>query len=227
MPLSDWAGPITTIASLGAGAIQRGWALKDWRRQNAYNHPKAQVRRLKEAGLPLASMFSGAGGSTSTDVRASEIDPSLGVGKGLEAHMMVSMRKKQLQLMDEEIGKAEAEKVVAQFEANKALNDQRYYLGSKYDEQGNLIEGNRRTDTLELSMREQDAKTRSAEVVADLQRAKTQSEIDHILQTIGLSKENQRGQKIINDINDILTGKVGDGKWDMIQAMIYRFFFGR
>lgn len=94
---------IPSFGAIGAAALQRHWAIKDWNRVNAYNHPKAQIGRLKEAGLPLASMFSGSGGSTSTDVRGSSVDPTLGAAAGLQAYFQNRLQKKQLLLLDAQI----------------------------------------------------------------------------------------------------------------------------
>lgn len=230
--LGNIAAPLTAAASLGSAALQRRWALKDWQRVNAYNHPSAQVARLREAGLPLASMFSGSGGSTSSDVRSSNVDPSLGVAQGISAYMMNRMQRKQMQLVDEQIREQSAKADISEGERNWNIRMGRI-LPIKPDDPASeggkfhsLWQSNQ-MQTLDLGKREKEANVKSAEVIADLQRATTQGQIDHILQTIGLSKENQRGQKIINDINDILTSNIGDGKWDIIQSMIYRFFFGR
>lgn len=57
MPLSPdaWASIgsslFNTGATLYANQQNRKWALQDWNRQNAYNDPKQQMQRFKEAGL--------------------------------------------------------------------------------------------------------------------------------------------------------------------------------
>lgn len=228
--LAGFAAPISAVASLGSAAIQRGWALKDWRRVNEYNSPKAQVARLREAGLPLASMFSGSGGSQSADVKSSQVDPTLGTAQGLSAYMQNRMQRKQIELIDQQIREQSAKADITEGERDwnirygKVLPIPPDDPASEGGVFHSIFQSNQ-IQSLDANKRQKQAQAQSAEVVAELQRATTQGQIDHILQTIGLSKENQRGQKIVNDINDILTSKIGDGKWDLIQSMIYKFMF--
>lgn len=216
-------GAISPIASIGAAALQRNWALKDWHRQNEYNSPKQQINRNKQAGLPLAAMFS-QGGSTSSDVRATQVDPSLGTARGIEAFQSNRLQRKQLQLMDEQIGEAEANKVIAQVAANKAFDEEQYYREPMYDNTGNIRPGNRRTDSLALSMREQEAKTKTAEVMADLSRAKTQSEIDHILQTIGLGAQQYMHNNIMQRVDHWISNRLNNKGINALEAAFYKFF---
>lgn len=213
---------VPVIGSLGAAAIQRNWALKDWHRVNEYNHPKNQIARNKEAGLPLAAMFS-QGGSTSSDVRATQVDPSLGTAKGLESFFTNRMTRKQLQLMDEQIGKAEADKVISQVAANKALDEQQFYRAPKTDEQGFLIQGNRREDSLNLTMREQEAKTKTAEIMAKFGEAKSQADIDHIAQTIKLGIQQHEWNEIKQYLDKWIKNKLDNKGLNALEAIIYKF----
>lgn len=171
--------------AIGSAALQRSWALKDWERVNEYNSPKNQVARAREAGLPLASMFSGSGGSTSSAPNATNVDPTLGTAQGLQASALNRMQRKQLQLMDEQIGKAEADKIVAQVAANKALDEDKFYHSNKgsYDPVTGLttiVEGNRRQDSLALSMQQQQAETETKDIALGLKRIeyKVQQELE-------------------------------------------------
>lgn len=49
---------------------QRGHALDDWNMQNAYNHPKQQLQRLREAGLNAQMMYGGGAQMTGSIVRS-------------------------------------------------------------------------------------------------------------------------------------------------------------
>lgn len=216
---------IPSIGSIGAAALQRNWALKDWNRVNAYNHPKEQVSRLRQAGLPLASMFSGSGGSTSSAPNTPSIDPTLGTAKGLDSYFTNQLTRKQVQLLDEQIGKAEADKVISQVAANKARDEDTYYREALHDENGWLRLGNRRRDSLDLSMREQVAKTKTSEILADLQGAKTQADIDHILSTIALGKQQIAYNEAMQLIDKITIQKMQDnGGISGIEALLYNFF---
>lgn len=225
MPVGDLiAAAIPSIGSLGAAAIQRRWAIKDWERVNNYNLPKNQVKRLRDAGLPLASMFSGSGGSTSSDVRGTEIDPSLGTARGIEHYAMLRMQRKQLRLMDEQIGKAEAEKVIAQVAANEALGKDIFYRGPKYDEKGFLIEGNRQQDSLALDMRQKEATTKTQEIMAKFAEAKSQAEVDHIIEQNKLMFQQHEYRKLMQLMDKWLVNKLSNKGITAIEAMIYSFF---
>lgn len=221
------ASPI--IGSIGSAALQRKWALQDWNRVNAYNHPKEQVKRNSEAGLPLAAMFS-QGGSTSSAPSQTSVDPTLGTAQGLEKFFTNRMQRKQVELIDQQIREQGAKADIIEGERNWLVKsgtilpistDDPASEGGKF----NSMWKSNQFKSLDINQRQKEAQAKSAEIVAELQRATTQGQINHILQTIGLSKENQRGQKIANDINDILTSKIGDGKWDLVQSMIYKLIF--
>lgn len=121
-------GPLAAIATaatpviggIGSAFLQRNWALKDWHRTNAYNHPKEQIKRLQEAGLPSAALFSGGVGSQSDQPQATNVDPTLGTAKGIENYMQTKMQQKQMELLDEQILKTRYEANLAGTNANKA-----------------------------------------------------------------------------------------------------------
>lgn len=238
-------GPLTVGASLGAAAIQRNWALKDWHRQNEYNLPINQVKRNRDAGLPLAAMFS-QGGSTSTDVRSSEVDPTLGVAQGIQQYQQNRLLRKQLQMLDEEIGIKEAEKVIAQVAANKAMDEDRYYHQNKGKEiEPGLIQvevGNRREDSLAMSMREQEAQTQTKEITASLQSIinETQKELaekgyltadfisklKHTIHTNKLLNLQFKSAERMNEIDQQLFDQLKDaGKTTNIEALMHKIFY--
>lgn len=107
--ISAAAAPLTFAGSMGAAALQRKWALKDLAAQNLYNSPKMQVQRNTEAGLPLAAMFGGGVTQQSEQPRATNVDPNLGVARGIEAYQNNRMNQKQLELLDAQIKKTDAE----------------------------------------------------------------------------------------------------------------------
>lgn len=110
MPIENVLAALAPVAgSFGSAALQQRYARRNWDAVNAYNHPKQQVARLKEAGLPLATMFGGQGGSTSSPINTPNVDPTLGVAEGLGKFMQVGQVKRQNKLMDAEIRIKEAE----------------------------------------------------------------------------------------------------------------------
>jgi len=57
----------------------RQWALDDWEKNNAYNHPKQQMQRFQEAGLNPHLIYGNANNSPSTMVRSTDVrTPNLG-----------------------------------------------------------------------------------------------------------------------------------------------------
>lgn len=65
MPLDNFLPGIGSVVDFGfdqlSGAINQKRALKNWRRVNEYNHPKAQMQRLVEAGLNPHAILGKAG----------------------------------------------------------------------------------------------------------------------------------------------------------------------
>jgi len=53
-------------------ALQRQQAIEDWNRQNEYNHPSAQMARLREAGLNPHLVYGKGADNTSAPVRSTE-----------------------------------------------------------------------------------------------------------------------------------------------------------
>lgn len=81
---------------------QRQDALADWERQNEYNHPSAQMARLREAGLnPNLVYGNGADATSNASIRSSstgtysQASPNLGRGAGLDWY---DMKLKQAQI---------------------------------------------------------------------------------------------------------------------------------
>lgn len=138
---SDAAGAIPVAGALLGGAIQRGQAKRDLRRQNAYNHPSAVKARLAEAKIPMAAMFNGGFSQASDMPRATNVDPTLGTAKGVEAmfqnriqKMNIQILEKELQLLekelpikDEELRKTAADADFRRADANLRMQDTSYY----------------------------------------------------------------------------------------------------
>lgn len=214
-------GPaVPVVGGIAAAALQRSWALKDWHRQNAYNHPSQQIARLKEAGLPLASMFSGSGGSTSSDVRNSEVDPTLGSAQGLQTFMINRLQRKQIELLDQQIGKAEADKVISQVAANKARDEDRYYREPKIDDQGFLQEGNRRRDSLIMGTEQMQSDTKIKAAMAEVANAKSKAELAHIVETNKLLELQFRDHKAFIDWKEKFFQSMKSGEFDLQSLMV-------
>jgi len=89
---------------------QRKWAVEDRDYQNKYNAPKAAVARNREAGLPLAALFGGAGaGGQSDQPRGTTIQPQLESERAIEGFNQTRMNNAQLELLRENTRQAKAE----------------------------------------------------------------------------------------------------------------------
>jgi hypothetical protein len=66
----------TNQANIDAAKAQaeqsRKWALEDWERTNAYNHPKQQMARLREAGLSVQMAMGKGAENTAAMIRGTE-----------------------------------------------------------------------------------------------------------------------------------------------------------
>lgn len=223
-PATAIAAGITGLGSIGSAALQRRWAIKDWEKVNAYNHPREQVKRLREANLPLATMFTGSGGSTSSDVRATEVDATLGTAHALDKYMALRMQKKQLSLIDQQIRKTGAEASYAEELANEKAGEVQWKMRSQIDPvTGFLIEGNKQVEGLESSLRIQKAQAQTQEVLAELQRAKSQADIDHTLQTIGLGKQQYEYNAIKQKVDKWILNRLDNKGISALEALIYKF----
>lgn len=184
------ASAVPVIGSIGAAALQRNWALKDLAAQNAYNSPRAQIARLKEAGLPLATMFGGQGGSTSEQPAATQVDPTLGAAKGLDAFFTNRMQTAQLALLS---AQTRAQNADADLKAGEAkfygslgvsgLTNQEEILGAKKDTAiyESIIKGNEQI----LSNLETEWKTSNGKRTQEMQ-----GQLDQLLNNI--KEQNQR-----------------------------------
>lgn len=212
-------GAIPVIGSMGSAMLQQHYALKNWHRTNAYNHPREQVKRNKEAGLPLAAMFSGSGGSTSQAPSTPNIDPSLGTAQGLEKYFTNRMQKKQIELIDQQIREATASADI------KAGEAQWKKLGSPGTE---LIPGgiqfSNQVVGLEAEQKAKVAQAKTAEVMADLARAKTQAEIDHVLQTIKLGMQQHEWNELKQYVDKWIKNRLDNNGFTTLEGIFYKFF---
>lgn len=100
----DLLPAIPVVGNVISSAIQRGQSRRDIERQNEYNSPKNQLARLREAGLPAATMLGGSYVNAQTDLpQVSNLDPTLGTAKGIETFMQNRIQKQQIQTMRQEM----------------------------------------------------------------------------------------------------------------------------
>ena len=93
---------------------QRDWALADWARNNEYNSPRAQMERLKEAGLNPNLVYGNGATTEAANIRSTDT-PSWNpqapdfkdAGRSLSTYQDVRLKKQQNDLMKQQIAIAE------------------------------------------------------------------------------------------------------------------------
>lgn len=126
MPLDPVTG---TLLATAFGSIWNSFAVG---RANRYNSPRQQLRRLREAGLPLAYMYEGNVGQQSEVPRLS-IDPDLGAAESaglklersaqdLQAKYQNAQITKMIQEIEisKDLTEAQKQKMIAEIEKMKA-----------------------------------------------------------------------------------------------------------
>lgn len=195
--------PVTIGAIIGAGTglIDRFISRGDIARQNAYNSPKEQLSRLREAGLPMAAMTGISAGNQS-------VIPEQGNFKGSIAEgMRTSTQMAQIKILKEE-----ARLKASEADLNEARRD---FLLSGIGEpiagtnltsnlqgeqilQRNQIEGGR------IANRISEITARFANQRNLLENTNLVSQIQERLQRSGLIKEEIEGRQIQNKISNVI-----------------------
>lgn len=118
LPLLATAIPAVSEA-IGA-MINRGQSRRDIERQNEYNSPINQVRRLNEAGLPMSAMTGNITGNQSALPQTSGTGVA-GAGGKIASYITTAIQQQQLELLVAQTKKENAE-------ANKADAESNYLL---------------------------------------------------------------------------------------------------
>lgn len=115
--MTDTMSLIPFIGGALGNLIQRKQSQKDIERQNEYNSPKAQLARMREAGLPMAAM-TGVSSSQASLPMTNE-----GVAKGISGYFATAAAKKQLELLDAQIKNTQVSTLKTAEEANRVAYD--------------------------------------------------------------------------------------------------------
>lgn len=114
MPIEDFILPgVGTAANIIGGVIARGQALKDARtarsqylEDRAYNEPKNQLARMREAGLPSAAYFTGGASSQSAPnpVMPYETDNNIAsAGENISRYQSTRLQRIQVEAAEENL----------------------------------------------------------------------------------------------------------------------------
>lgn len=232
MPGEELLGALPVVGAIGSAALQQRYALKNWNRQNAYNTPKAQIQRLKEAGLPLATMFGGSGGSSSSPIPTPNVDPTLGAAEGLQKGMMASMQKKQLELLDQELRSKTADADIREMERD--FLSYRTIDGTEQKDfepqfgDTNFVQGERRKRALQESqLGAQKAITGLKEIELSNAPEQIRAQIDHVLTQIGqgqlqITRDKEYFELLDQVAEDMKKGGTG---WQGILRLIKAWFY--
>lgn len=228
------AAGLTVGGALGSQEIQRNLSLKNWNRQNAYNTPSAQIARLREAGLPLATMFGGQGGSTSSPIDRPQVDPTLGVAQGIQAYNQTMMQRKQLQVMDQDLRTKTAEADIKEAERDFLLHrqiDGTIDIKDFEPQYGdtNLVQGQRR----ERAIKEAELATKNIlkeieQLNLDNAPDKIRAQIDNIISSTGLANlqitRDANYNKMLDQVmKDLIQGGTGlEGVGRLLQTWFYK-----
>lgn len=100
MPWKEILGALPIAGDLIGGTIDRMQSRRDIAKQNAYNEPRAQLARLREAGLPMAAMIGGQGGGLQSALPHTSGKSSTG---NISNFISSQMQLKQLEILKAEI----------------------------------------------------------------------------------------------------------------------------
>lgn len=101
--------------NLALAREQMAWQENMWQKENDYNSPAAQMKRIQEAGLNPALMYSqgnvGNAGSVGSysNPNIEPVNPASGVGQAVSALGSIPMQYLQLKMMEAQVNKVNAE----------------------------------------------------------------------------------------------------------------------
>jgi hypothetical protein len=223
MSLEPWlqlgASILNTGSQVYTNAKNRQWALQDWNRQNAFNAPKQQMQRYKEAGLNpnlIYTQSNTAAPVRSTDAIAPKLDPD---------SLAILGKSNKLKLQDLSMQTAQAQ--LEQTKANiSKTNDEATYIRSNTDWrnlQNEIGRGTKETLMAKPSVELKQTEERTKNIQADTQlkadqlatnelvRSKLKEEINGITQSnkfikaekntqIAVQKAMMKSMEIGNDL---------------------------
>lgn len=188
------------VGSIGQSLFNRG----DINKQNRYNSPINQVRRLREAGLPMASLTAGNSGNQSA---LPNNEGFAHAGKSIGEFISTSMQLAELDKLKADIRTANSEA-----DLNEARRD--FLLSGKGEDRAgtNLTQSLRTQQSIEqadlkgkhLANKILDIDSRYHEGFKVIEMQKTRTEIANLIQQYNLAGENIKGQVLENKIKAVM-----------------------
>ncbi len=220
------AAPLLIAAGIGAAATgasalysnwqrkkeykrQRADQLADWERQNKYNDPAAQKKRLQEAGLNAGLMYGQSAGGASgnagpigtTDLQATQFKDPIGstVGSALASYFDFQIKAAQTDNLRQQAVAAGINNTVADqtsgdkilashLQANKDKGSYRFYDKDKTSKlaqyQFQMVEENARKNRLNNNLVDEFGKTQLQERIALLRKQGKNVEADTLIKKL-------------------------------------------
>jgi hypothetical protein len=200
---------------------QRQWALEDWDKVNAYNHPSQQMARYKEAGLNPNLIYGSASNSPATMVRSTNQEAPKMDARGFidSAQQMGQIGPQMLnsyfaaQQMENQTALAQAQ--ILKLKADTDRSEQQFKLtGQQWDElvKGPMFQNLRSANLMEYTdtLRNAQPTQKMAWERYTAETAKTNAQAAHALELFKLAdKENLLKQADIDMLEKFSTGKMG------------------
>jgi len=139
-------GLIKAVGNLGSYFISRG----EVNRQNRYNSPREQVRRLREAGLPYAAASEFSNEQTS-------IPDTSGIGKaaeGLSGYYETQKVSQEIEILKEQESYWRSQAGIKSNEFDFSNADVEYLLNNGYIRDGDAISWYRHAKEIDIAMKE-------------------------------------------------------------------------
>lgn len=195
--------PVTIAAIIGAGTglVDRFISKGDIAAQNAYNSPKEQLARLREAGLPMAAMTGQTSGNQSVIPEQGNFKASIGESMKTSmtlAQMKILKEEARLKGSEADLNEARRNYLLSGMGEDVAGTNLTGILKGERQLQQNQIEGGRFANMLA------GVTARNAALRTSLENQNLVVDIQKKLADMGLVNEHTKGAKLDNDIKNIV-----------------------
>lgn len=195
--------PVTIAALIGAGTglVDRFISKGDIAAQNAYNSPKEQLARLREAGLPMAAMTGQTSGNQSVIPEQGNFKASIGESMKTSmtlAQMKILKEEARLKGSEADLNEARRNYLLSGMGEDVAGTNLTGILKGERQLQQNQIEGGRFANMLA------GVTARNAALRTGLENQNLVVDIQKKLADMGLVNEHTKGAELDNDIKNIV-----------------------
>lgn len=167
----------TAKAQKEANQQNREWALEDWHRQNAYNHPSQNMERLRQAGLNPNLVYGKGADMAAAVIKNTEAKPTPELQSPVDTSGLSNsiMQSQQIKLNQSQIDLQNAQRYVLEEEAVRKRLDNIQYSEANDRGSGNIYSIEKQTKTAEL-----DLKLTEAEIKKELKSNSIQQAVQDL-----------------------------------------------